>query len=84
GNLWASSGLASQNGGTVTWRGEVPSGAPVTVRFSATISDQIVGTQVIVNTAVLNDGQGTVLHRQAVVVVNGTTTYLPVVSRDRR
>ncbi|MBN1250405.1 MAG: VCBS repeat-containing protein, partial [Anaerolineae bacterium] len=29
GNLWASSGLASQNGGTVTWRGEVPSGAPV-------------------------------------------------------
>jgi uncharacterized repeat protein (TIGR01451 family) len=82
GNLWASSGQASHNGGMVTWSGAVSSAAPVTVRFDVTISAQITGKQAIINTASLNDGQGNVLQRQAVVIVNGMLTYLPVVSRD--
>lgn len=81
GNLWASSGQASYNNGTVTWSGEVSSAAPVTVRFDVTISDQITGKQAIINTASLNDGQGNVLQRQAVVIVNGALIYLPEVSR---
>jgi uncharacterized repeat protein (TIGR01451 family) len=81
GNLWASSGQTSHNGGMVTWSGAVSSAAPVTVHFDVTISDQITGKQAIINTASLNDGQGNVLQRQAVVIVNGVLTYLPVVSR---
>ena len=81
GNLWASSGQVSYNGGTVTWSGEVSPAAPVTVRFDVTIDDQITGKQAIINTASLNDGQGNVLQRQAVVIVNGALIYLPQVSR---
>ncbi len=81
GSLWASSGLVDFNSGTVTWRGEVASTAPVTVLFDVTVTDQITGTQVIINTASLNDGQGNVLQRKAVVIVNGVSTYLPVMVR---
>jgi len=81
GNLWASSGLVSYNDGTVTWSGEVSSAAPVTVHFDVTISNQITGKPAIINTAILNDGQGNVLQRQAVVIVNSALTYLPLVSR---
>ncbi len=79
--MWASSGLVSYNDGTVTWSGEVSSAAPVTVHFDVTISDQITGKPAIINTAILNDGQGNVLQRQAVVIVNSALTYLPLESR---
>ena len=78
---WASSGQANYNAGVVTWSGEVASTAPVTVEFDVIISDQIQGTQVIVNTVSLNDGQGNMLERRMVVIVNGSSTYLPVISR---
>ena len=81
GKLWSSSGLAGYNGGAVTWSGEVSSTAPVTVSFVVTVSSQIIGTRVIINAASLDDGRGTVLHRQATVIVNGTSLYLPVVRR---
>jgi uncharacterized repeat protein (TIGR01451 family) len=81
GNLSASAGQAAYSGGAVTWTGVVSATAPVTVRFAVTVSDQLTGTHVIVNTVSLDDGQGTVLQRQAVVIVNGASIYLPVVSR---
>lgn len=81
GNLWASSGQVGYDSGLVTWSGEVSTGEPVTVRFDVTVSDQITGRQAIVNTALLSDGRGNLLQRQAVVFVNGALTYLPVVRR---
>jgi uncharacterized repeat protein (TIGR01451 family) len=80
GNLIASSGTANESGGVVTWGGEVSAGDPIEIQFDVTVGDQIVGTQVIVNTVLIDDGQGNELSRQATVIVNGSSIYLPLCS----
>jgi uncharacterized repeat protein (TIGR01451 family) len=80
GNLIFSSGVASEAGGVITWSGEVSAADPVVVQFDVTVSEQIVGEQVIVNTALIDDGQGNEISRQATVIVNGHTVYLPFCS----
>ena len=80
GNLIFSSGAASEAGGVVTWGGEVSAADPVVVQFDVIVSAQIVGEQVIVNTALIDDGQGNELSRHATVIVNGYTVYLPFCS----
>lgn len=81
GNLWATSGHATYSGGVVTWTGVVSATSPVTLRVGVTVSAQITGTQVIINTASLDDGHGNIVQRQAMVIVNGLSIYLPVISR---
>ena len=81
GNLSASSGRYGYADGVVTWAGTVPAAPPVTITFAVTVSEQITTPRTIINSARIGDGLGNVWSRQAVVVVNGTATYLPFVRR---
>ena len=81
GNLWASSSSYGYAGGVITWTGSVPADTPVTITFGVTVSEQITTPHAIVNTALINDGLGMVLQRQAIAIVNGQAVYLPLVMR---
>jgi uncharacterized repeat protein (TIGR01451 family) len=81
GGLSASSGLAQESGGVVTWTGNVLPGEPVTIQFTATIDAGITNPQAVVNTAQLSDGLGNNWQRQAVTFVNGFSLFLPVVRK---
>ena len=80
GNLVYSSGTANESGGVVTWGGEVSAADPVVVQFDVTVSEQIVGTQLIVNTALIDDGLGNEYSRSAALIVNGYSVYFPFCS----
>ena len=54
---------------------------PVTITFSATVSEEITLPHTIVNRAWIDDGQGTVWQRLAVAIANGQAIYLPVVRK---
>jgi uncharacterized repeat protein (TIGR01451 family) len=82
GNLSASSGTADETGGVITWNGSVPPGEGVTIRYDVNIDADIPEVQVITNTAVIHDGRGKDLRRQAVVVVGGYAVYLPFAARE--
>ncbi|MCD4738767.1 MAG: FG-GAP-like repeat-containing protein [Anaerolineae bacterium] len=81
GDLWASSGSYGEAGGIITWTGEAPAAAPVTITFGVTVSAQLTTPYTIVNTVLLDDGLGNVLERQATVIANGYAVYLPVIQR---
>jgi len=81
GSLIASSGVAQEDSGVVTWHGAVLPGAPVTIRFSARVDPAISAPRVIVNTAVIADGLGSLLQRQATTIVNAQVIHLPLVRR---
>ena len=82
GNLSASSGIVNELGGVITWQGDVSSSAPVTVQFDVSVSSAIIDPQAVVNTAVIDDGAGNIIQRQAMIIVNGYATFLPVVARN--
>ena len=65
----------------VTWQGAVSAPDPVTIQFDVTVDDQITSPEVIINTALIDDGQGNVITREAGVVVNGQTLYMPFCAR---
>jgi uncharacterized repeat protein (TIGR01451 family) len=81
GNLWASSGMYGEAGGTITWTGDVPAGEPVTITFGATVGTEIAVPQAIVNMALIGDGRGNLWQPQATAIVDGYALYLPVVHR---
>ena len=82
GNLTASAGTAAESGGVITWQGAVAAATPVTVHFAAQVGAAISTPQVIVNTALLDDGAGNIIQRRATLIVNGYTVYLPLVTRE--
>lgn len=81
GNLTASLGTASESSGVITWQGVVSAADPVTIQFDALVSAAISEPQAIVNTAVINDGEGHILQREAMIIVNGHTVYLPLAAK---
>ena len=83
GDLWASAGSYGQTDGVITWSGTVSASVPITITFSVTATEQIATSYAIVNTALINDGQGEVWSRQATAFVNGYTVYLPLIRRGR-
>jgi len=82
-NVWASAGQcgASDEQGTtiITWTGTVSMAQPVTITYGVSISQEISHATVIVNKAVVADGQGPSWDLRAVAVVNGHAAYLPTV-----
>jgi len=82
-SLWASSGSYGESGGVITWTGGVSTGSPVTIRYSVTLDPAIVEPRAVVNQAWIDDGAGEAIHRQATVIVNGYSSYLPVVFLGR-
>ncbi|VAW43131.1 hypothetical protein MNBD_CHLOROFLEXI01-910 [hydrothermal vent metagenome] len=83
GNLTASSGTAGESGGVITWQGDVPAANPVMIQFEVLVSPAISVPQAIVNTAVIDDGLGNIIQRQAMIIVNGFTVNLPLVVREQ-
>ena len=79
GNLWASSGDAVEQDGTIHWWGEVSAGQPVTITFGVTLSPEIGVPYPILNTVSIADGLGNTWHKTAAVIVNGLATYLPLI-----
>jgi uncharacterized repeat protein (TIGR01451 family) len=82
GGLWASSGSYQENGGVITWSGDVNAADPVTIFFKATIDVQISDPQFIVNSALIDDGNRNILERKAAVVISGVSLYLPAVGKS--
>ncbi|NKQ37120.1 MAG: hypothetical protein HF973_16085 [Chloroflexi bacterium] len=82
GNLTASTGVANFSGGVVTWSGTVPGGTAVTISYDVTINNGIAIPTVITNQATVDDGQGNMVSLTAVVIVNGRSAFLPIVSRQ--
>jgi uncharacterized repeat protein (TIGR01451 family) len=81
GNLWASAGSYGEASGVITWTGTVSAITPITITFGVTVSEQLTTPQVILNTALIDDGLGNVWQRQAVAIANGYATYLPLILR---
>ena len=81
GDVWASSGSASESGGVITWSGEVGDHGSVTITYSAQVDAGLSEPTVLVNRVLIADGQGTVWERRAVAVANGFGVYLPLVFR---
>ena len=82
GNLEASAGSYGVAGGVITWSGTVSASVPIEITFSVTVSKQSAAAYAIVNTALINDGQGVEWSRQATAFVNGYTVYLPLIRRS--
>ncbi len=82
GQLAASSGAASESGNVIRWQGAVTPASPVTIRFDVLVNAAISDPQAIVNTILLNDGEGKALQREAVIIVNGLSVFLPVVVKN--
>jgi uncharacterized repeat protein (TIGR01451 family) len=81
GNPVVSSGNFSQSGDTVTWTGNLQTFVPVTISFQVTLSGQLTGRQVITNSIQIDNGAGSVLTRQAVVIANGLTSFMPLIRK---
>ena len=64
GSITASSGSWGVNGNVLTWTGAVSSSLSVTVTYVMTTSSAITLPTVILNTALINDGAGNILHAQ--------------------
>jgi len=79
GDLWASSGIYSETGGVITWSGNVGPLTPVTITFSAAVGGHVTTPLALFNTALIDDGLGHVLTRQAVAIANGFGVYLPFI-----
>ena len=82
GDLWASAGSYNQADGIITWSGTVSASVPINITFSVTVSKQSTASYAIVNTALINDGQGVEWSRQATAFVNGYSIYLPLIRRS--
>ena len=81
GGLWASSGLAQESAGTITWSGDVDLDTPVTISFNALASPGSGDPQTIVNIAWVSDGLGKTFPVQAAVIVNARDNYIPMARR---
>ena len=81
-NLWASAGSYSESGGVITWTGEVTAGIPVTITYGVTVSPEINSLQAIYNFVQFDDGSRPVWSRQAMALVNGIPTFLPLVVKE--
>jgi uncharacterized repeat protein (TIGR01451 family) len=82
GNLSASSGTYGESGGVISWTGTVSGGVPITISYGVTVSLSLTEPTTLVNTALIDDGRGNVLSRQASAIANGLATYLPIIQKN--
>ena len=81
GDLWASAGSYGEEGGVITWTGNMLANGLVTITFGVTVSEQITEPHTIANTAFINDGRGKIWERRSAMVVNGYAIYLPLLHK---
>ena len=68
--------------GVVTWNGAVAKGMAVTISYEVTINGDVTDPTAITGSATANDGLGNNYALNAMIIANGTNTYLPVVMRQ--
>ncbi len=78
-DVLASSGNIATANGQITWQGDIPAAGVVLITYSAQIDPAITSAQPIINTAVFDDRQGSVFIRQAQVIANGSSNFLPMI-----
>jgi uncharacterized repeat protein (TIGR01451 family) len=84
-NPWATSGVAGQAGGAITWTGALSVRVPVTVTYRVTVASSAKDGAWLTNTALIRDGVGgQPVAVAAVVLVRWNRLYLPCVIRTDR
>lgn len=79
GNLSASSGTAVPTGSGVNWSGVVAANGSVTIQYAVTVNGSVTTPTVILNEAIVNDGNGNISNLSALIIANGEAAYLPVI-----
>lgn len=78
-SLMASEGTAEEMNGEITWNGAVNTDSSVTISFSAVVTDSTPAGTTITNTAIINDGAGTLLNVIASTeIMTDSLNYLPI------
>ena len=54
---------------------------PVTIQYDVTVNAGVTTPTPIVNTAVVDDGEGNQQQLSVIIIANGLPTYLPLVSK---
>jgi uncharacterized repeat protein (TIGR01451 family) len=81
GSVSATSGAWGVASGALTWTGPVTPSIGVTITYRMVVSPALSLPTPIVNTALLDDGEGTILQRTAVAFVDALETFLPLLRR---
>jgi uncharacterized repeat protein (TIGR01451 family) len=79
GNLSASSGTAVPTGSGINWSGIVAANELVTIQYAVTVDGSVTTPTVILNEAMVNDGNGNISNLAALIIANGESAYLPVI-----
>jgi uncharacterized repeat protein (TIGR01451 family) len=81
GPVMATAGQWGEAGGTITWTGNVLPAVPVTISFDVRVAEQLVTPTIVLNTARIDAGLGTVHERQALLFVEGHVAWLPLIEK---
>ena len=81
GDVSATSGSVDESGSVITWKGQVAMADPITITYSARVNDGITEPTLLVNTVLIDDGLGNLIHRNASVIANGTAVYMPLIQK---
>ena len=79
GTPWASNGAFSLQGDILRWEGSVSPAQPATIQFSLRVAASVADGTLILNTVEVNDGNGGPLTRQAISMIGGHISALPLV-----
>jgi len=79
GDLWASSGNASETNNVITWHGPVSKSEPVEITYSARVDPGLSEPTVLIHPVLIDDGLGNQLYRTALAVVNGFSVFFPLI-----
>ena len=81
GTVWVPPGTVGlPPGSTIYWQGNLSNTSSAEIRFRVLVTAD--DTEALVNTAEIDDGQGSVIRRSAIVIVNGVSVYLPMILRQ--
>ncbi len=80
GSLVADSGVYGYNNGTITWRGPVTQGVPVSIVFAAQLDPSILGNLVVTNSIIISNS--TEVFSRSMTFRTFRGIYLPIVLRN--
>lgn len=82
--LFASSGVAGEQDGVITWQGIVREQSMVIIRFAAQVEEDVASGSLIVNEALIRGGAGVVFSRSAPLAISGAgrQLHLPLVMKS--
>lgn len=79
GSVQVTGGSWTLDGHTLTWTGAVSPPVGITISYAMTVSSTLTEPTLLLNTALIDDGHGTIHTRTAGAVANGHAVYLPLI-----